>query len=43
MHEIKGAIAKNPDVMPSQNSIADGTIQVSDATLAALAPLLKGV
>lgn len=43
VHEIKTAIAKNPDVMPSLKSITDGTIQVSDATLAALAPLLKGV
>lgn len=42
VHEIKLAIGKNPDVIPSLEKITSGTIEVSDATLAALAPLLKG-
>lgn len=40
VHEIRVAIGRNPDVAVSLKEITDGTIQVSDATLAALAPLL---
>lgn len=41
VHEIRIAIGKNPQVTQSMKEITDGTVQVSDATLSVLAPLLR--